>query len=93
MPQAVPDNGNGNGPPPASGRASYRGGGREGRPGMAGGEGMRAPAEELASLSLEGEGREGRRRRFGEEPVTRPAHITDKQGNTFMQACDKICQC
>lgn len=74
MPQA--DNG---GPPPASGRASYRGGGREARPG-ASGEGMRAPADELQSLALAEGGRGGRRRLYGEEPHTRPAHISDKKG-------------
>lgn len=76
-PQVVPQADNG-GPPPASGRASYRGGGREYRPGMAGGEGVGAPVEELAAMSLQRE--RGERRRFGEEPHTRPAHITDKTG-------------
>ena len=82
--QVVPaDNG---GPPPASGRASYRGGAREPKPGMAGGEGMRAPADEMARLSLGGAdgGRGDRRRRYGDEPHTRPAHVTDKSGKTFI---------
>ncbi|WAR02486.1 PIWL1-like protein [Mya arenaria] len=81
-PQQVHGNGNG-GPPPASGRASYRGGARESKPGMAGGEGMRAPADEMARLSMGGgDGRGDRRRTYGEEPRTRPAHITDKSGTS-----------
>lgn len=49
---------------------------------MAAGEGMRAPAEEMARLALSGEEGGDRRRRPPryEEPHTRPAHVTDKTG-------------
>ena len=69
------------GPPPASGRASYRGGAREPKPG-AGGEGYRAPVEEMKSMSIgtgDAQQRRGRRDRYV-EPHTRPAHIADKRG-------------
>jgi hypothetical protein len=50
---------------------------------MAGGEGMKAPADEMARLAIGGgDQRERRRPRF-EEPHTRPAHVTDKQGSNF----------
>lgn len=49
------DNGQG-GQPPASGRASYRGGAREPRPGTTGVDiYQRVPAEEMAQLSLGGQ--------------------------------------
>ena len=76
--QVAGNNGNGNGgPPPASGRACYRGGAREPRPGMAGGEGARAPTEEMAALGI------GEQRPRGSryvEPRTRPEHVTEKTG-------------
>ena len=74
------------GPPPASGRASYRGGAREPRPGAAGGEGYRAPVEEMRAMAIgtgEAQGRT-RRDRFV-EPHTRPAHIADKRGMVIIE--------
>ena len=71
----------GGGPPPASGRASYRGGAREPRPGAAGGEGFRAPVEEMKAMSIGTGDAQGRQRRARYvEPHTRPAHIADKRG-------------
>ena len=74
------------GPPPASGRASYRGGAREPRPGAAGGEGYRAPVEEMRAMSIgTGDAQDRRRRTRYVEPHTRPAHIADKRGTVVLR--------
>ncbi|KAL4223114.1 Piwi-like protein 1 [Mactra antiquata] len=78
----APNNGNGNGPPPASGRASYRGGSREQKPGMTSAGGASAPADEIAKLSIGGGDARQRRRRNDEGVHTRPAHIADKTGSS-----------
>lgn len=68
-----------------SGRASYRGGVREPRPGA--GEPVKVPTQELAQLQVgtrEGKdvGRRQRDYRY-QDPNTRPAHIEDKRGKTI----------
>ncbi|XP_041347966.1 piwi-like protein 1 isoform X1 [Gigantopelta aegis] len=71
------------GPAVSSGRAAYRGGAREPRPGMAG-EVPRVPVEEMQRMAIgtgEASATGHQRAEYG-DLTTRPAHIIDKKGTS-----------
>ncbi|XP_050410260.1 piwi-like protein 1 [Patella vulgata] len=81
--QQPPPAGAGGPPPSGSGRAAYRGGAREPRPGMAG-DIPRVPVEQMAGMALgTGAASQVPRKRSDfryQDLRTRPAHVTNKQG-------------
>nr|XP_022341463.1 piwi-like protein 1 isoform X1 [Crassostrea virginica]XP_022341464.1 piwi-like protein 1 isoform X1 [Crassostrea virginica]XP_022341465.1 piwi-like protein 1 isoform X1 [Crassostrea virginica] len=84
-PSAAPAPAPAAGPPAASGRASYRGGAREPRPGIASGSGD-VPADELSKMSI-GTRDAGQRRdrSYYTDPECKPAWVTDKRGTSGSQ--------
>lgn len=79
------------GPPAASGRASYRGGAKEPRPGIASGSGD-VPADALSKMSIgTKDAGERRDRLFYSDPECKPAWLSDKRGNASSHLLSTIC--
>ncbi|XP_061189698.1 piwi-like protein 1 isoform X1 [Saccostrea echinata] len=85
QPSSAPAPAPAGGPPAASGRASYRGGAKEPRPGIATGSGD-VPAEALAKMSIgTRDAGERRDRMYYSDPECKPAWLTDKRGTSGIQ--------
>lgn len=80
QPSSAPAPAPASGPPAASGRASYRGGAKEPRPGIASGSGD-VPADALSKMSIgTKDAGERRDRLFYSDPECKPAWLSDKRG-------------
>lgn len=85
QPSSAPAPAPAGGPPAASGRASYRGGAKEPRPGIASGSGD-VPVDALSKMSIgTRDAGERRDRLYYSDPECKPAWLSDKRGSSGMQ--------